>query len=255
MRQLGYLLLLCVLITSANPLLYGQNFKSYRDWSEPLFIDNAGDYNAKPGFFEFNLYYGRYWGETSQSPELGWEMETSFSKKFCTEIEFYTGWTDIKGESFKVEKSRASFTFQYNITSLTTRALSVGLEILSPGYSRFSEKNTVGWGFNPYIIHSRKWVGGWDAQFRFIPHFQSSGDKLITGATFHNTLFWQNDIVGIGMELGGGKEQNSYLAFAAPQLYFFIGELSIYAGLWVQKCFLKEYDYNYFCFGISYNWG
>ncbi len=235
--------------------LFSQNAKHrYGDWTEPLFEDNVADFDASPGSFEFSTSYGMYPRQDGWTPDLGWEVEAVFNEKIGIETGFYSTWKRLDGESVQSIATRMAFAFQYTLSASNSEAWATGMDLLSPGWSSYGQRQSLGWGLKPNLIYGRKWQGGFDSQWRLTPQLEFFADGLGVSGTAQGAFFWQNDWLLTGIEFGGGMDGDSLFLFAAPQAGASVGDFSVWAGWWQPTYFATEASEGYLNLSICYNW-
>ena len=260
MKKLLQNVLFFILFTEggASPLL-GQT-ELYRGWSEPLFNDNAAEFDAGAGSFECTPYFGAFRSPNGLGYDSGGEIEAVLSKKWAIETGFYYTWFQAKErqrqktENEFVTATRAAFSGQYIFKNTINRVWAVGTDMLAPGWSSRGQQQTTGWGFKPNLIYGQRWRNGVDCQWRITPSFEYWKAVWRIGGTLQGAYFWQNDWLNMGIEVGGGKEAQP-LAFVAPQVGVYLGNFSLWLGWWKPTYFQQAKAVGYLSFSLSYHWG
>ncbi len=253
--SLKYHLAFWLLCLASSFSLFAQNAKHrYGDWTEPLFEDNVADFDASPGSFELSTSYGAYPRLPGGSPDIGWEVEAVFNEKIGIETGFYSNWSSLGGESSQTVATRMAFAFQYTLSASNEKAWATGMDLLSPGWSRYGQRKSLGWGIKPNLIYGRKWRGGFDSQWRLTPLLEFSADGLRVSGTAQGALFWQNDWLLAGTEFGGGMDSSSPFLFVAPQIGVSLSDFSVWAGWWQPSFFANQLALGYLSLSLCYNW-
>ena len=227
--------------------------KLLRGWSEPLFEDNAAEFDAQPGSFEFCTSFGSSPSLLGWRNDLSWEIEAMITKKFGIESGFYTTWLQQPDKKKETESTRTAIGLQYTLKNTRREVWATGIDLLSPGWAPHGQQQAEGWGFKPNIIYARRWLGGFDSQWRLTPKFEISDKHWQFGGTVQGAFFWQNDWLSLGIELGGGLDKTP-LAFAAPQVGIYLGAFSVWLGWWQPTYFRIENAAGYLSINLCYNW-
>ncbi len=232
---------------------FGQK-RQLQGWSEPLFEDNAAEFDAQPGSFEFCTSFGSSPSLHGWRNDLSWEVEAMITKKLGIESGFYTTWLQQPDKIKQTESTRTAIGLQYTLKNTRSEAWATGMDLLSPGWAPHGQQQAEGWGFKPNILYARRWLGGFDSQWRLTPKFEISNKDWQFGGTMQGAFFWQNDWLSLGIELGGGLD-NTPLAFAAPQAGVYMGAFSVWLGWWQPTYFNLEKASGYLSINLCYNWG
>lgn len=236
--------------------------QTYGGWSEPIFEDNAAEFDAPAGSFEFCAMYGTYRAEDKRwAHDFGWEAEVVFTKRFGIELGFYSTWSKqpplsktARYEPTKqLEFSGVAIGAQYILQKTERQIWATGIDFLGSNWSRYSLREMVEWGIKPNIIYGRKWSGGFDAQARLTPVLAFSDKKGQLMGTAQAAFFWQTKWCSLGTELGGGSD-GLPLAFVAPQVGFYLADFSLWLGWWQPTYFKAEKAVGYFSINLCYNW-
>ncbi len=163
--------------------------KQLRGWSEPLFEDNAAEFDAQPGSFEFCTSFGSSPSLFGWRNDLCWEVEAMITKKLGIESGFYTTWLQQPDKIKQTESTRTAIGLQYTLKNTRSEAWATGIDLLSPGWAPRGQQQTEGWGFKQNIIYARRWLGGVDSQWRLTPKFEVSGKHWQFGGTVQGAFF------------------------------------------------------------------
>ena len=246
------LIIILVFTLATSKVTFAQQ-KQLRGWSEPFFEDNAAEFDAQPGSFEFCTSFGSSPSLFGWRNDLCWEVEAMITKKLGIESGFYTTWLQQPDKSKQTESTRTAIGLQYTLKNTRSEAWAIGIDLLSPGWAPRGQQQVEGWGIKPNIIYGHRWLDGFDSQWRITPTFEISGNNWQFGSTVMGAFFWQNDWLSLGVEVGGGLEKTSF-AFVAPQAGIYLGDFSVWLGWWHPTYFNIEKAAGYLSLSLCYNW-
>jgi hypothetical protein len=203
-----------------------------KDFTEPIFEDNTGEFYGEPGSFEFNFVPVLVMDKGEGLLELGGEIETNIAPKLGAELGFSHSWLEFGDEAFaRQEYTFLEFGLQYLLGGNRNRLLAVGAETRTPSLTALTDGEATAWVTEPFMLLACQFGGKFNGQFRPSLELAWQGGSPEMELGFTGSVFRQGDVFLFGLEAGisMGEEEGS-LSFA-PQMGFETGAFDVGFGI------------------------